>query len=159
MTKPDKNRQEQLSVVQETAIGLLLVGQSDGEVAAAVNRSRQTVNAWRAFHPLFRSELNRRRNELWEGASDHLRSLIPKALAVLAAALENENHAFKAAYTILKMANLPLSTIGPTEEQDIIVAAAEAKDKRNLADVLCTVSPADIRRELMARAQEDSDEE
>ncbi len=46
MAKPDKERQS-LSIEQQNAIDMLVLGKSDREVAEAVGVSRQTVCGWR----------------------------------------------------------------------------------------------------------------
>ena len=72
-TKSDKIRQ--LSIEQANAIEHLLMGQSDRAVSEVVGVSRQTVCDWRNNDPLFITELNRRRVELWREARERLKSL------------------------------------------------------------------------------------
>jgi len=83
MAKPDKSRHIELSIEQLNAVDLLVVGKTDLAVAEAVGKSRQTICAWRLFHPDFRAELNKRRREVWGASADKLRSLLPQALGVI----------------------------------------------------------------------------
>jgi len=83
-TNPDS-----LTVEQGNAIDLLVLGQSDAEVAGIVGVTRQTVCDWRNHHAGFAAALNRRRKALWTGHGDALRALVNKALAVLAEDLDS----------------------------------------------------------------------
>jgi hypothetical protein len=73
---------------QLNAIDLLAAGKTDTETAAALELHGTTVTKWRLYDPVFQAALNRRRAEIWGAAADRLRSLVPKALDVLAAALK-----------------------------------------------------------------------
>ena len=48
------------------------------------------MSEWLHHHSGFQTALNSRRQELWEGMTATLRGLLPKALDVLARALEGE---------------------------------------------------------------------
>jgi hypothetical protein len=88
-TEPDVSGYlaRELSVAQRNAIDLLVTGATDGEAAEAVGVTRQTVNTWRNHDPVFVSELNRRRLDVWGAAMDKLRALLPEALKTLEEAL------------------------------------------------------------------------
>ena len=58
-TKPD--RMPDLSIEQEKAVALILLGKTDVEVAEAVGVSRQTVNTWRNHDSNFATVLNGQR--------------------------------------------------------------------------------------------------
>jgi hypothetical protein len=77
-----------LTIEQENAIDLLILGQSDRDVAATVGVDRTTVWSWRAHHPLFGAELNRRRADLFRAAQHRLLALVAKAIDNVAAAVE-----------------------------------------------------------------------
>jgi Homeodomain-like domain len=77
-----------LTIEQESAIDLLLTGNSDREVAETVGVHRMTVQQWRTTHPLFMATLHRRREELFSGAVDRMRSLLSKALDNITGAIE-----------------------------------------------------------------------
>ena len=56
-TEPDATGQQELSLAQQRAIELLLLGYRDAEVAAAVWVTRQTVYNWRNHNEAFRDEM------------------------------------------------------------------------------------------------------
>jgi hypothetical protein len=124
-TKLHKTSQEPayrpLSPAQDNAVDLLLLGQPDREVAAAVGVSRETVWAWRHRHPVFIAELNRRRKALWGDAHDRLRALVGKAVEVLEQAVHGGD--LKAAVEVLKIVkihgNVPPAD-GP-EDPDLVL--------------------------------------
>ena len=89
MAKADKNGQ--LSIEQENAIDLLLMGKSDREVASAVKVSRQTVNLWRNHDTGFAAALDSKRHDVWGTQLERLRALVSKAVDVLADDLESPN--------------------------------------------------------------------
>jgi Homeodomain-like domain-containing protein len=151
MAKLDKTRhQEELSIQQWTAIDLLVIGKTHQETAEAVGRSRQTVCDWRSHHPAFRAEVNKRRQEVWAAAADQSRSLVPKAVAVLERELDGGDHCFKAALEVVKMAGLPLHSIGPEEEEEIVAEAAEAQSRKMFAHLRLDLTAA--RKELLVKA-------
>src|SRR5262245_53469627 len=80
-----------LTMPQLSAIDVLVTGKTDKETAELLNLSRTCVTKWRLYDPVFQAALNRRRAEVWGSGIDRLRSLIPKALDVLAEAL-NSNY-------------------------------------------------------------------
>src|ERR687893_747972 len=88
-TKPDitGHFERDLSVAKANAIDLLVCGATDQEAAEAVGVTRQTVNGWRNHDPEFIAALNTRRLDVWGGAADKLRALLPTALDTLRAAL------------------------------------------------------------------------
>ena len=114
-TKPDTTGQ--ITPEQETALDLILAGQSDREVALAVNRRRQTICEWR-HDPAFVAALNTRRIEIWGHSIDRLRGLLPKALDVLERALDDGD--VRTAWRVVELASMREakgigpSSIGPT---------------------------------------------
>jgi len=120
-----------LTVEQATAVDLLASGKTISETAVAMDVSRQTVSEWCKSYPGVQAELNARRQELWTGTTDRLRSLLPKALEVLAEELKGENR-LHAAVHVLKACRLygaELST-GSTDAEEIEVAERERIKKR-----------------------------
>ena len=115
----------QVTPQQETALDLILAGQSDREVAGAVNRTRQTICEWR-HDPVFAAALNTRRTELWGHSIDRLRGLLPKALDVLEGALDKGD--VRTAWRVVELASmredkgLGPSTIGPTSPEGVASA-------------------------------------
>ena len=107
-TEPDATGQQVLSLAQQRAIELLLLGYRDAEVAAAVGVTRQTVCNWRNHNEAFQAELIRRRLELWEAAKEELRGLVEKAIKVFREALSSEDQKLRlgAAVHVLKCVGL-----------------------------------------------------
>ena len=76
---PQKLTFRPLTVAQENAIDALILGRTDGDVAALVGVDRGTVWAWRHSHPLFAATLEQRRADLWRAPQEKLRSLAMRA--------------------------------------------------------------------------------
>ena len=119
-----------LSSEQEAAVNLLTGGKTVDETAQALGVTRQTVKAW-LRHPGVQAALNGRRQEQWAGMTDRLRSLLPKALDVLAQELEGENPVPVAVH-ILKACGLYglLAPQGPVEAEEMAVAEQERVNQR-----------------------------
>ena len=143
MTKADKTRQAEadsaalamlttLSVEQRNAIDLLLTGQTDAEVAAAVGVTRQTVCSWRCHHPGFQAALNARRAETWGRTVDRLRDLLPRAVERLAVELDGPN-GWRIALRLVEQAGLTqpegvsLGAVGATDPEAVIDAVIQAR--------------------------------
>jgi hypothetical protein len=128
-----------LTLPQQNAIDLLAAGKNDTEAAQLLGLTRVAVTKWRLYDPVFQAALNVRRAEVWGAGLDRLRSLIPKALDVLARELENADspHRFKAAVEALKLAQLPAdwAGVGPTEPDDV-VRQAVLRERRRARDPL-----------------------
>jgi hypothetical protein len=132
-----------LTMPQLNAIDLLAAGKTDKETAELLNLSRTCITKWRLYDPVFQAALNRRRAEVWGTGIDRLRSLVPKALDVLAGALEKEvvQVRLKAAAEILRLAQLPPGALGygPTEPEEVvrgIVTARRLKAQNRLDELL-----------------------
>ncbi len=116
---------------QLNAIDLLAAGKTDTETADLLKLHRTTVTKWRLYDPVFQAALNRRRAEIWGAAADRLRSLIPKALDVLADALDTQMSFtdVKAAVAVLRLA-APTGgalAIGPTDPEAIVRAIVQKR--------------------------------
>jgi hypothetical protein len=83
-------RAHRISAKQAVAIAAILAGASDTEAAARAGCRRETISRWRHGHAGFVAELNRRRADLWEAGRSALRSLLPRAVEAISAALEAE---------------------------------------------------------------------
>ena len=94
-----------LTPQQCTGVDLLAAGQTLTATAEVLGVGRPAVSEWVNHHPGFQAALNARRQELWEGAVETLRGLLPKALAVLAKELEGETP-LPAAIQVLKSCGL-----------------------------------------------------
>src|SRR5262245_26054455 len=107
--KGDNSRQKPtrwkpLTIEQQNAIDLLILGQTDQEVADTVGVTRPTVTEWRNQHPYFQSELQQRRAEVWRSITERLRSGLSKAVNNLLAAVEAGD--LKASLELLKCCNI-----------------------------------------------------
>lgn len=116
MTKADKNRQ--LNQNQLNAIEMLLQGRTDGEVAEAVDVSRQTVNEWKNHDPNFIAEINHRRQILWECQVERLRGLLSGAVDVLESDFQSSDPKDRraAAIHVLRCVGLYGEKLQPTGE-------------------------------------------
>jgi len=104
-----------LTVRQQSAIALLLLGKTAGETAATVGVHRGTIARWLSLDPWFEGELNRRRAELWEGALERVRALVPRALDALECELRpDSSRRLQAAAHLLKAAGLESLGDGPS---------------------------------------------
>jgi hypothetical protein len=98
----------QLTHQQRVAIELLAIGQTDAAVAAALGMHSRSIARWRRERPLFKAELERRRDQVWSEASDQLRAMINDALRVFERDLHDANPAVshRTAFQALKLAKL-----------------------------------------------------
>jgi hypothetical protein len=121
-----------LSVEQQNAIDLLILGKSDQEVAETIGRDRTTVWEWRHAHPLFMATLERRRAEVWRQPQERLRSLMSKAVENLAAAVEDGD--LKASIELLKAVGLygngTMNAIGEQDPEQLLQRQIEAQIAR-----------------------------
>lgn len=119
MAKPDGS--QQLKPEQYNAIGLLMQGKSDREVAEEVGVSRQTVCHWRNNHPAFVAELNQRMKDLWADHEQRLRNLVGKAVDVLAEDMDSEDRRLRqaAAVHVLRSVGLYGHTLQPKGLTDV----------------------------------------
>ena len=163
-TKPDKSGHA-LSVEQENAIDLLVLGRTDRDVAEAVGVTRQTVNGWRNHHPGFVAELNRRRSEVWGTACDRLRSLLPKALECLERAVTRADPDWRAAVRVVELTgldrqghgvpNLGPYSIGHTDPDAVVEAEARSRRRDPLQDILHGGPVTEAERRAVLRALEE----
>ncbi len=108
--------------------------------------TRQTVNGWRNHDPAFIAALNARRLDIWSGAADRLRALLPKAVAALDAGLSREEADWRAAVRVIELAgldrqgeglpNLGPYAIGPTDPQAVIDAEVRRRRRDPLLDLV-----------------------
>ena len=76
--------QDNLTVMQEKAIQLLMMGGSDQAVADELGIARQTVNNWKHNDAAFAARFNAERQALWSTHREKLRFLVAQAVDVLA---------------------------------------------------------------------------
>jgi hypothetical protein len=121
-----------LTPEQENAIDALLTGKSDREVAELVGVTRWTVQQWRTSHPLFMATLAQRRETLFSGAVDRLRSLLNKALDNIAGAIDEGD--VTSSFALLKATGVhgfcpPTGQLDPQKTFDEIVLRLLAQEK------------------------------
>jgi hypothetical protein len=140
---------------QEIAITALLSGATDGEAAKLARVSRETICRWRHGDPNFVAEMSRRRQELWNGGTDALRSLLPRAGKVVGEALDAPSPT-----TRLRAASLLFRTVGmgddrlkpsgaPTTAADVEEAWVRMEEEarqgdanaRSITNLLTTLAP------------------
>jgi Helix-turn-helix of insertion element transposase len=115
-----RNKARHLHARQTRAVDLLAAGTPAADVARELGVDRTTLWRWRR-EPAFVAELNARRADLWQATTDRLRALLPRALAALERAIEQDD--WRAAATVLRLArvnNSTLSAIGPVDADDVV---------------------------------------
>lgn len=122
--KPSRPRQ--LTPQQITAVELIVTGRTDAEVAAQVGMTRETVNHWRNWNPLFMAAMNELRLGAWKATRERLRTLNAKALDVIEQHLQAGN--LKAALALLKYANEEKMPNGSTTLLGVVDDLAENID-------------------------------
>jgi hypothetical protein len=134
-----------LSIEQQNAIDLLILGKPDREVAEEVGVSRPTVTDWRNHNEHFAAELNRRRQELWGAQTERLRALVAQAVDALEENLSGDDPALRqaAAVHVLRAVKLYGTNLHPTghttpEEvrEDWAQYERSCEDRRRLAELL-----------------------
>ena len=133
---PNKSQQKPtwkpLSIEQQNAIDLLILGKSDKEVADAVGVNRTTIWEWRTAHPIFMATLERRRAEVWRQPQERLRSLLSKAVENLGQAVESGD--LKSSVEVLKAVGMygdgTMNAIGEQDPEKLIRQQAEAQVDR-----------------------------
>ena len=127
-TKPDTHT---LTPQQATVCDLLAGGSTITDSAGAVKVSRQTVSEWLHHHAAFQATLNARRRELFDEGTQRLRSLVPRALEVIAAALDGSSPkaALASAFHVLKAAGV-YGRPAPSGSVDAEEIEADEKQRR-----------------------------
>ena len=128
MTTNHDDTEPAFTLQQHAAVDLLVTGRNVTETAEAVGVTRQTVSEWVNHNVGFRAALHQKRRELWEGLTDRLRSLLPKAVDVLERELDSD-HAMAAAVHLLKAGGvyggagteLPPANEDPARESYVVV--------------------------------------
>ncbi len=102
---------------QLAAIELLLLGKSDGQAAQTLGITRKTVWNWRHESDPFKEELHKRRQALWAGIVDRMRSMLDPSLDVLHDHLTDslDKNRYRAAVAVLRLSNVR-QAIPVTEE-------------------------------------------
>lgn len=119
----------QLNDKQLQAIDLILIGNTDDQVAKYVGVNRSTVNQWKNHNPYFKAELNRRRKEIWEATLDKRRHLTLKALDTAEMLIEQGNE--RIILEFIKMAGLNKQDLSNIEEDNAEEIIMKEKEKEN----------------------------
>lgn len=100
-----RSKQLKLSPIQLKAITILLSGQTKRRTCDELDIGESTLMAW-LRDPLFREELEKRQNEVFEEACGRLKVTICRSIDVMSALLSSEDEAiqFKAAGKIIDSA-------------------------------------------------------
>ena len=113
-----------LSGKQKMAIGLVMSGMSDREIAEQTGKSRQTIHRWRNHDLDFRAVLAERRKATRERHQDELNGLVSEAIGVIREAMrEGEmNTRLRSAQAVLRMSGLQtaMQTEKPLSKDEII---------------------------------------
>ena len=80
-----------LTAAQEQAVFLIISGLNDQEVADKIGLTRQTINSWKNQDSTFIARLNLEREVTWSAHREKIRSIITKAVDVLASGLDSQN--------------------------------------------------------------------
>ena len=119
----------QLNDKQLQAIDLILIGNTDDQVAKYVGVNRSTVNQWKNHNPYFKTELNKRRKEIWETTLDKRRHLTLKALDTAEMLIEQGNE--RIILEFIKMAGLNKQDLSNIEEDNAEEIIMKEKEKEN----------------------------
>lgn len=117
-----------LTPKKERALVALLSGATDGAAAKAAGVTRETVNRWQHTDEHFIAAMNEQRAALWRGSRDALRSLVPKAVRVLGAALDDPSAQVRlnAVGVVLRAAGL---AAGPLEPAARLTTPSEVREE------------------------------
>ena len=146
----DYKREHGLTIKQENALDLLVLGETDAATAEAVGVNRVTVTKWRNYDPCFQAELNRRRQDVWGASVDRLRSLLPRALDALEDELQHGKQRGRLAIEVLRLAGLDrsgqnessLETYGVgSPDADVIIDSLARRRRPDPLDVLLHGDP------------------
>ena len=128
--------QDNLTVQQEKAIQLLMLGGSDQSVADELEVARQTVNNWKHNDAAFAARLNNERQALWSPHREKLRSLVAQAVEVLAEDMNTKMEPKlrqNAAIHVLKAVGLYGQDMKPSGAVDSAQVARDWRADANLA--------------------------
>lgn len=97
-----------LSLKQEKAISLMILGKNDTEIGKAVGVSRESVWRWRNENPVFMEAARKRREKLIARHTEELQDLLGEALKVVKESLKSGDAQTKlrVALQLLKMSGL-----------------------------------------------------
>lgn len=146
-------REQGLTIEQLNAIDLLVVGETDQEVADKISVNRVTVTKWRNYDIYFQAELNKRRKEIFGASIDKMRALVPKALERLEQEFDSK-YGWKIALEIIKLAGLEsnhIKNIGHDNSDKILNELAEKRMTEELFSTTSEYSKQQLLKEYQQR--------
>ena len=78
----------ELSPKKRIALELILAGQTDAQVGAAIGKGRNTIWSWRKHDPQFIAALNQRRSWLQNESVEQMNALCSQSIQLLEKAVE-----------------------------------------------------------------------
>ena len=78
----------ELSPKKQMAVELILAGQTDAQVGAAIGKRRNTIWSWRKHDPQFIAALNERRSRLKSESVEQMNALCSQSIQLLEKAVE-----------------------------------------------------------------------
>lgn len=126
-----------LTEVQSRAADLVVVGRAASEIARILDVAEEDVDSWRASCAAFIAEVNRRQQDAWAGEIQRLRSLVGRAVDVIAEDLACDNKRIRqaAAMQVLRSVGLfktNLEPMGPSDTQGVQLKQLRRRQERDL---------------------------
>ena len=86
--KTESKEKFELSPKKRIALELILAGQTDAQVGAAIGKGRNTIWSWRKHDPQFIAALNERRSRLKSESVEQMNALCSQSIQLLEKAVE-----------------------------------------------------------------------
>ncbi len=86
--KTESKEKFELSPKKRIALELILAGQTDAQVGAAIGKGRNTIWSWRKHDPQFIAALNQRRSCLQSESFEQMNALCSQSIQLLEKAVE-----------------------------------------------------------------------
>ena len=86
--KTESKEKFELSPKKRIALELILAGQTDAQVGAAIGKGRNTIWSWRKHDPQFIAALNQRRSWLQNESVEQMNALCSQSIQLLEKAVE-----------------------------------------------------------------------
>ena len=86
--KTESKEKFELSQKKQIALELILAGQTNAQVGAAIGKGRNTIWSWRKHDPQFIAALNQRRSWLQNESVEQMKALCSQSIQLLEKAVE-----------------------------------------------------------------------
>ena len=86
--KTESKEKFELSQKKQIALELILAGQTNAQVGAAIGKGRNTIWSWRKHDPQFIAALNQRRSWLQNESVEQMNALCSQSIQLLEKAVE-----------------------------------------------------------------------